>query len=164
MTMRNRRWKSIRPTSLTEAMELCIEFAAEHRRPIKVLADLMGVEIKTLYRWLAETSMPLNRIRQFETFCGTSFVSEYLCLAQGDKVVVAISTGKKAGVTDIAEVQAGFAEAIALLARFYQTGDALEETVTALATTLSQLAYQRTNVLKSAEPELELFGITRGSA
>ena len=37
-------------------MELCIEFAAEHRRPVKVLVDLMGVETKTLYRWLAETS------------------------------------------------------------------------------------------------------------
>ncbi|WP_349591078.1 DNA adenine methylase [Vogesella oryzagri] len=75
--MRKRNWKSARPASLSEAMELCIEFAAERRRPIKVLADLMGVETKTLYRWLAETSMPLNRIRQFESFCGIDLVSEY---------------------------------------------------------------------------------------
>lgn len=158
MTMRNRRWKSVRPTSLSEAMELCVEFAAEQRRPVKVLADLMGVEIKTLYRWLAETSMPLKLIRQFETFCGASFISEYLCLAHGDKVVVNIPAGKKAGIADLAEVQASFAEAIALLARFYQNGNALDETVSALTTTLTQLAYQRSNVLKAGTPELELFG------
>ena len=90
MSLRKRRWKSVRATSLSEAMDLCVEYAgSEQRRPIKVLADLMGVEVKTLYRWLGETSMPLNRIRQFEAFCGTTFVSDYLCLAHGDKVVVA---------------------------------------------------------------------------
>lgn len=158
MTVRKRRWKSVRATSLGESMDLCVEFAAEHRRPIKVLADLMGVDVKRLYRWLGDNSMPLNRVRQFETFCGVSFVSEYLCIAQGDKVVVGIPAGKKAGVTELAEVQCRFAEAMALLARFYQNGDAVDETVTALTETLSQLAYQRSNVLKTGEPELELFG------
>lgn len=159
MTVRNRRWKSVRPTSLSEAMELCVDYANEvHRRPVKVLADLMGVEIKTLYRWLADTSMPLNKIRQFETFCGVSFISDYLCLAHGDKVVVSIPAGKKAGVEDLAEVQGNFAQAITLLSRFYQNGDDLEQTVSALTTILTQLAYQRSNVLKSATPELGLFG------
>lgn len=161
MNMRKRRWKSVRPSTLSEAFELCVEYATEHRRPIKVLADLMGVEVKTLYRWLAETSMPLNRVRQFEAFCGIAFISEYLCLAGGDKVVISIPAGKKAGVTDLAEVQAGFAESIALLARFYQNGEALEETVAALTTTLSQLAYQRGNVMKAGAPELALFDANR---
>lgn len=156
--MRNRRWKSVRPTSLSEAVELCHEFAAEKRRPIKVLADLMGVDPKTMYRWLAETSMPLNRVRQFETFCGISCISEYLCLAGGDKVVIDIPAGKKAGVADLSELQCTFAEAVALLARFYQDGSALEETVAALTSTLSQIAYQRSNVSKSNSPELDLFG------
>ena len=140
-------------------MELCVEYATEvYRRPVKVLADLMGVEVKTLYRWLADTSMPLNKIRQFETFCGASFISDYLCLAHGDKVVVSIPAGKKAGVEDLAEVQGNFAQAIALLSRFYQNGDDLEQTVSALTITLTQLAYQRSNVMKAATPELELFG------
>jgi hypothetical protein len=156
--MRNKSWKSRRPTSLGEALELCVEYAAEQRRPVKVLADLMGVQSTTLYRWLADSSMPLNKIRQFETFCGVSFISEYLCLAQGDKVVVAIPAGKKAGVTELAEVQCTFAEAMALLARFYQRGECIDETVTALTATLTQLAYQRSNVQKSVAPELELFG------
>lgn len=156
--MRNRRWKSVRPASLSEAFELCIEFAAEHRRPVKVLADLLGVEVKTLYRWLAETSMPLNRVRQFETFCGASFVSEYLCLAHGNKVVVEIPTGKKAGVVEVAQVQANAAAAMALLARFYVDGLGAEETLSAMTSTLSEFAYHRQNVMKTWEPELELFG------
>lgn len=158
MIVRNRRWKSIRPTSLDEAVELTTEFAAAHGKPAKRMSDFMGVELKTYYRWLAENSMPLNRVRQFEEFAGASFISEYLCLAHGDKVVINIPAGKKAGVADLAEVQASFAEAIALLARFYQNGEALEETIGALTTTLTQLAYQRSNVLKAGAPELELFG------
>lgn len=158
MTPRKRNWKAIRAANLSHAMELTVECATENRLPIKVLADLMGVETKTLYRWLADTSMPLNRVRQFEMFCGTSFISEYLCLAQGNKVVVAIPSGKKADVTDLASLQVNFSEAITLLARFYQNGEALETTVTALTETLSQLAYQRSNVLKSGQPELALFG------
>jgi hypothetical protein len=156
--MRKRTWKSVRPGNLGEALELCVEYAAEHRRPVKVLSDLMGVQSTTLYRWLADNSMPLNRVRQFESFCGASFISEYLCLAQGDKVVVAIPAGKRAGVTELAEVQGTFAEAMTLLVRFYQRGDGLDDTVNALTTTLSQLAYQRSNVQKSGAPELELFG------
>lgn len=156
--MRNRRWKSIRPSSLADAMELCVEHAAESRRPIKVLADLMGVPATTLYRWLSDSSMPSNRIRQFENFCGISLVSDYLCLAQGDKVVVSIPAGKKAGVTELGDVQVTLAEAMALLTKFYQQGVGLDETVVALTASLTQLAYQRSNVQKAAAPELELFG------
>jgi hypothetical protein len=155
--MRKRTWKSVRPGNLGEAFELCVEYAAEHRRPVKVLSDLMGIPSTTLYRWLADSAMPSNRIRQFESFCGVSFVSEYLCLAKGDKVVVAIPAGKRAGVAELAEVQGTIAEAMALLVRFYQRGEGMDETVSSLTTTLSQLAYQRSNVQKSGAPELELF-------
>lgn len=156
--MRNRQWKSLRPSNLSEAFEFCIEHAAaKKRRPVKVLADLMGVDVKTLYRWLADTSMPSNRIRQYEDFCGVSYVSEYLCLARGDKVVIDIPAGKKANVTDLAEIQASSSEAMTLLARFYQSGAALEDTVAALTTTLTHLAYQRSNVQKTGAPELD-FG------
>lgn len=156
--MRKRSWKSVRPTSLSEAMQLCVEFAAENSRPIKVLADLMGVETKTLYRWLADTSMPLNRIRQFESFCRIALISDYLCLAHGDKVVISIPKGKKADVAELAELQGMFAETMALLVRFYKDGRDVESTVQALTKTLTQVAFQRSNVMKSGAPELELFG------
>ncbi|WP_413672293.1 hypothetical protein ACEN9H_23535 [Massilia cellulosiltytica] len=138
-------------------MQLCVEFAAENRKPVKVLADLMGVEVKTLYRWLADTSMPINRVRQFETFCGICFVSEYLCLAHGDKVVVAIPAGKKANILELSTLQGVFAQAMAFLVQFYQDGSGTDETVTALTETLTQVAFQRSNVLKSSSPELDLF-------
>lgn len=155
--MRKRNWKSVRPSSLSEAFELCIEFASEQRKPVKVLADLMGVEVKTLYRWLAETSMPLNRVRQFEAFCGATFISEYLCLAHGNKVVVDIACGKKASVGNLAEVQANAAEAMALLTRFYAEGSDAESTLAAVTRTLTEFAYHRQNVQKTAAPELALF-------
>jgi hypothetical protein len=157
--MRKTKWKSVKATTLTEAMELCVEFAGENRRPIKVLADLMGVENKTLYRWLAETSMPLNRIRQFESFCGISLVSEYLVTAQGDKIVISIPAGRKADVAQLAEVQCKFSEAMMLLTRFYQDGADVEATVQALTCTLTQVAYQRSNVMKAGTPELDLFTV-----
>lgn len=101
--------------------------------------------------------MPLNRIRQFETFCGKAFVSEYLCIAQGDKVVVTIPSGKKASVLELAQVQGAFADAMSRLVRFYESGGEVEETASAITATLVQLAYQRENVLKAGTPELDLF-------
>ncbi|KZE34575.1 hypothetical protein [Crenobacter luteus] len=145
-------------SSLDEAIERQLEAAARLGLVPKKMADLMGVEVKTYYRWLADSSMPLNRVRQFEAFCKVSHISEYLCTAQGNKVVVAIPSGKKAAVAELAEVQANAADAMALLARFYQDKVGLAETVAALTTVLSQVAYHRENVMKTGEPELELFG------
>lgn len=146
------------PNSLEDAVEMNVEAAAKLRRPAKVMADLMGVELKTYYRWLADTSMPLNRVRQFEAFCGASFVSDYLCTAAGNRVVIPIATGKRAAVGDVADVQANAAAAMALLARFYVDGVGTEETLAAMTRTLSEFAYHRQNVMKTGQPELELFG------
>jgi len=152
-----RQGKSV-PTSLGDAIERQLDAAAKLGLVPKKMADLMGVEVKTYYRWLAESSMPLNRVRQFEAFCKASHISEYLCTAQGNKVVIAIPSGKKAAVIELSEVQANAADAMALLARFYQDKVGLDETVSALSRVLSQVAYHRENVLKAGEPELELFG------
>jgi len=154
MTMRKRTWKSLHATSLSEAFELCVEHADEQRRPAKVLADLMGVEVKTLYRWLADTSMPLNRVRQFEEFCGARFVSEYLCIADGRRVVIEIPTGRRPRVTDLASLQSAFADAAAVLCRYYESGHEQAEAVTALTHAMTQAGYHRENVAKDRAPEL----------
>jgi hypothetical protein len=141
-------------TSLDEAIQMCADYAAEKlRRPPKVLADLMGVPLSTVYRWLADSSMPLNRLRQFEAFCGCGYISEYLCAASG-KIVINVPIGRGASVTTLAEAQTNSAHAFALLAKFYEKRASAEETVEALSITLSDLAYQRQNVAKHAEPEL----------
>ncbi|MCB6182349.1 hypothetical protein LIN78_02110 [Leeia sp. TBRC 13508] len=145
------------PTSLDDAIEKATQQADRSRRPAKVMADLMGVELKTYYRWLSESSMPLNRLRQFETFCGAHFVSDYLSTAAG-RVVIEIPVGKKAKPEDIANMQAMFGKAIMLLSQFWETRDGMEETLSVLTETLQQVAFQRENVLKSVSPELDLFG------
>ncbi|OXI36738.1 hypothetical protein [Burkholderia aenigmatica] len=152
--MRKRTWKSLHATSLSEAFELCVEYAAERRRPAKVLADLMGVELKTMYRWLADTSMPLNRVRQFEEFCGARFISEYLCIADGRRIVIEIPTGRRPGVVDLASLQAAFAEAAAVLCRYYASGREQAEASTALTHAMAHAGYHRENVMKDRAPEL----------
>lgn len=58
--------RQAKATSLDHAIELAKRHAKERRLPSKVMADLMGVELKTYYRWLLENTLPLNRIAQFE--------------------------------------------------------------------------------------------------
>jgi hypothetical protein len=58
---------------------------------------------------MADSSMPLNRLRQFETFCQASHISEYL--AHGGRVVITIPTGKKAKASDL-EMQANFGRVV----------------------------------------------------
>lgn len=54
--------RQAKATSLDHAIELAKRHAKERRLPSKVMADLMGVELKTYYRWLLENTLPLNRI------------------------------------------------------------------------------------------------------
>jgi hypothetical protein len=157
--MRKTTRKTRRPTSLEDAYQMCLDHAlAKHRRAAKALAELMGVPISTFYRWLSECSMPANLIRQFEAFCGTGYVSEYLCTSGGGRVVIDIPTGRSATVTDLSEVQANSAVAVGMLAKFYEGKATAEETLEALTGTLTDLAYHRQNVIKHSEPELALFG------
>ena len=55
--------RQAKATSLDHAIELAKQHAKEQHRPSKVMADLMGVELKTYYRWLLDNTLPLNRIR-----------------------------------------------------------------------------------------------------
>lgn len=57
--------RQAKATSLDHAIELAKQHAKEQHRPSKVMADLMGVELKTYYRWLLENTLPLNRIWHF---------------------------------------------------------------------------------------------------
>lgn len=117
----------------------------------------MGVELKTYYRWLLDNTMPLNRVAQFEALTGCRFISEYLCVMHGDRVAIEIPRGRKGRAADIAKAQRQSAEAMALLARWYEDGSGVDETIAALTQMLSVLAYHRENVKKAETPEL-MFG------
>ena len=105
--------RQAKATSLDHAIELAKRHAKEQHRPSKVMADLMGVELKTYYRWLLDNTLPLNRIAQFETLTGSRFISEYLSVLHGDRVVIEIPRGRKGKVADnphhhIIQAVAGF--------------------------------------------------------
>ena len=59
--------RQAKATSLDHAIELAKRHAKERRLPSKVMADLMGVELKTYYRWLLDNTLPLNRVNQFSS-------------------------------------------------------------------------------------------------
>ena len=145
--------RQAKATSLDHAIELAKRHAKERRLPSKVMADLMGVELKTYYRWLLDNTLPLNRIAQFEALTGSRYISEYLSVLHGDRVVIEIPRGRK-GSTDIAKVQSQTAAAIALLAKWHEDGSGINETIAALTNVLALLAYQRENVKKAETPEL----------
>lgn len=92
--------RQAKATSLDHAIELAKRHAKERRLPSKVMADLMGVELKTYYRWLLENTLPLNRIAQFEALTGSRFISEYLSVLHGDRVVIEIPRGRKGKTAD----------------------------------------------------------------
>ncbi|WP_257757347.1 hypothetical protein [Burkholderia glumae] len=151
--------RKLRPaTSMREALDRCTSTADANRRPAKVMADLMGVELKTYYRWMADLSMPLNRVMQFEEFCCARYISEYLCVANGRRVVIDIPTGRRPSVVSLASLQAAFAEAAAVLCRYYTDGSEQSSTIEALSVAIVQAAYHRENVSKDREPEFE-FGV-----
>ena len=87
--------RQAKATSLDHAIELAKRHAKERRLPSKVMADLMGVELKTYYRWLLDNTLPLNRVAQFEALTGSRFISEYLSVLHGDRVVIEIPRGRK---------------------------------------------------------------------
>lgn len=149
-----RKTKYPKATSLDHAIALTKQHAKARQLPSKVMADLMGVELKTYYRWLLDNSMPLNRVAQFEALSGCRHVSEYLCVMHGDRVVIDIPRGRKGKTADIAKVQSQTAEAIALLAKWHEDGSGVEETIASLTQVLSLLAYHRENVKKAETPEL----------
>ena len=134
--------RQAKATSLDHAIELAKRHAKERRLPSKVMADLMGVELKTYYRWLLENTLPLNRIAQFEALTGSRFISEYLSVLHGDRVVIEIPRGRKGKAADMAQVQSQTAAALALLAKWHEDGSGVDETIEALTNVLALLAYQ----------------------
>jgi len=152
--MRKHPRKSVPANSLRDAFDRNTAAADANRRPAKVMADLMGVELKTYYRWLSDMSMPLNRVLQFEEFCGARHVSEYLCISGGRRVVIDIPTGRRPHVSDLSGLQGAFADAVAVLCRYYSEGHEQSEAIVALTTAMTQAAYHRENVAKDRMPEL----------
>lgn len=149
---------SVKATSLDDAISLTKQYAKANRLPSKIMADFMGVELKTYYRWLLEGTLPMNRIAQLERLSGCHFISEYLVVMHGDRVVIDIPRGRKSKIADVARIQTQAAQTITLLSHFYENGEGVDETIEALTQILSMLAFQRENVKKTENQELMFEG------
>lgn len=155
MTRRN--WKSVHPTSLTHAMELCLEYGREKRNlSVDRVADLIGQKSRhTLYKWLSNGRMPALLIPAFENVCGIDFMTRYLA-ASGRKLLIDIPRGKRVAETEINDLHVSFSEAIKLLIKFYDGKAAANDTLAALNELVNGLVWHHTNVGKAVQPELEL--------
>lgn len=153
--MRKRIWKRVQPTSISHAMELCIEFAKErHNRSVDTIADLMGLSNKwTLYKWVESGKIPAVMIRAFEHACGVNFVTRWIAHS-GHQLLIPIPTGRAATAKDINGLNAEVTNAVGALIKFYDGALRVDDALAAIANAMTEMAWHRENVLKSAQPEL----------
>lgn len=141
-------------TSLDHAIELTREFAEQKRLPAKRIAELMSTEYKTYQRWMLDLTLPLNRVPQLEHLIGCQFISEYLCLCHGSKVVIDIPRGKKSSVLDVAHLQMLLASVVSQISKFWQDEANADETIALIDESVTDLVSQRENVKRNSTPEL----------
>lgn len=155
--MSRRDWKRLRPTSLTEALRLCKEYAQARRNmSVERIADCMGASHDSLYKWLATGRMPAILIPAYELACGCHYASTWLASSAG-KLVIDMPTGRKADSTDVMNVNSSCAAALQLLTAFYANPARTnrDATLDALRVHLEQAAYHHHNVERYAAPELD---------
>lgn len=147
-------WRNVRPANIQDAFSWCIRYA-KHKRNLSVesIADVMGVNHWTLYKWAGEGDMPAKLIRGFENACGVDYVSRWLVESAG-KMVIDVPRGKQCGAGEIHRFQTDCHTATGLLITFYGELTGLEETLASLQTLLEQTAWHKGNVEKYRQPEL----------
>ncbi len=156
--MPRRNWKRVAPTSLRQAMELCLEYArSKHNRSVDGVAERMGLANKwSLYKWLENGRLPSILIRPFEHACGCTYVTQYIATS-AHKLLVDIPSGQATGETELLSLHSDFNAAVDLLRGFYDGKAEAPETLSALTEVMSQIAGHRENVNKAMTPELGLF-------
>lgn len=152
--MPKRNWKRVQPHSLNHAIELCIEHARDKRNlSVDQIADLCRCNKWTLYKYMERGSMPADLIRPFEFACGIDFVSRWLVVS-GGRLVVDIAFGRKQGPEDMQSLQEITLGAVGALIKFYNDQATDEETLGAVLSAMERLAWHKSNVEKTRQPEL----------
>lgn len=155
MTRRN--WKRVEPTSFSDALVLCKDYAQEaHNLSVARIADLMAEHSQhTVYGWLNDGSIPGKKIAAYQHVCQADFITRWLAHGDG-KLLVKVPVGRQAGPMDIGVLQEQTTMAITALIHF-AAGKATEaDTIGALTKAMEALAWHRENVGKTGQPELEL--------
>ncbi|MCU7846684.1 MAG: hypothetical protein KZQ89_01535 [Candidatus Thiodiazotropha sp. (ex Lucinoma kastoroae)] len=151
-----RRLNQVQPTSLREAMKLCLDYAREkHNRSVERVSDLMGLKSHwQIYKWQENGRLPSVLIRPFESACGADYVTSFLTHSAG-KLAIDIPSGRSASLDDLNQLQAIFSDAFGLLVRFYDQDTGPEEAVSALVTVMENLGWHLSNIPKHDFPELD---------
>jgi len=154
-----RRKRPVRiPSSLADAVQANLDYAIKHHnRGVKRVADLMGLELSTLYKKIGESRITVGELATFEHACGATYLTEYLC-AQAHLLAVEMPAGRKLQAVDAMDLQQHFAEAMALLIGFYKGQSDQEETLNSLSGLMGEIGWHRANVERANSPELALFG------
>lgn len=155
--MRPANWTRARPHSLPQAFQLCVEYAREvNRKKMPELAELIGKNQASLYKWIADGNMPANLILPFENACGCDYVTRYLGSTR-NRMVIDIPRGRKCDATEVAELNVLFADCVAKLAKFFKGQARIEETSDAIDASMRALAWHQQNVDLHMDPTGALF-------
>lgn len=152
--MNKKNWRNVRPTNINDAFQWCVRYAKhQHNRSVEGIADLMGVNHWTLYKWIGEGDMPARLIKGFEMACGVDYVSRWL-VESANKMVLDIPRGKQCGTHEIQQLQLDYHIAVGLLLQFYQELEEVDEVLASLQNALEHTAWHKGNVEKYRQPEL----------
>ncbi len=129
---------------------------SEHRRGHERIAELMAnMNPKKLYDWIDELRMPVSSIPAWEHATGGSSVIRYLA-SQGNRLVIDIPRGRALVAADMQGLQRITHDAIGALLGFSEGRTTADEAMAVLLQAMGALAWQRENVRKSNQPELDL--------
>lgn len=149
-------WKRIIPHSLVKALNLTKEHGKEkHQLSVERIADRLGVSDSCLYKWLGDSTMPINRVIAFEQACGINFVTQYLAHSQG-YLLVPTPTGRKAEHKDLGELQLFMTQVMALIIKANDGQTGAESAIDGIKTLMEDLAFIQKNVAKNELPQNEL--------
>lgn len=153
---RVRYWKRYQPTDLRSAMDACLEYAREaHNLSVDHVAERMGLGTKwTLYKLVGELKMTAAQIRSFEHACGINLVTRYLASSAG-LLAIDMPTGRKPGTEDLSHLQQVLLDATQALVQFYAAHAEADAVIAKVTAGLAELAWQRENVSRSAQPQLD---------
>ena len=155
--MTHRDWKKTRPTTLPQAMELCLAYAREvHHLSVDNVADLMSLPSKwRIYKWVEGADLPLRYLRNFEHACGCDFVTRYMAHS-AHRLLIEIPRGRRVESADLHTLQQLTNSAVGALIEFAAGHAEATEVIAATTRAMEGLAWHRLNAEKHQQPELEL--------
>lgn len=151
-----RRTSNPMPTSLKAAFDADKAHALRHRRlNVERLAELLGTTPATLYKWLETDTMPLRSLLAWQHLTGANHVVRYIASREGD-VVISIPRGRTVTSDDVHSLQTTLHAATGALLGYMKGEADRDTTLGLLGQGLESLAWQRENVRRDEQPELDL--------